>query len=125
MWNSGDMTTSSKSGHVRDVAVHTGGAAVRAAKLYAAGPAAVGFHVARKGYGLARSTADKRAPEALRPVSPATRRTTRRRRVLVFGSLAGLAVAFGVVSARRRSTFVPPADAPPSLDDYADSSPLT
>ncbi len=119
------MTTSSKSGRVRDVAVNAGGTAIKAAKLYSAGPAVVGFRAAKGGVGLARRKKEGRRARSKTPVVVAVSSgqvlDSRSHKFLVFGSLVGLAAAIAVVVAKRRSTVMPPAEGPPSLDDYADT----
>lgn len=126
MWNSGVMTTSSKSGRVRDVAVNTGGTAVKAAKLYSAGPAVIGFRAAKGGVGMARRKKDRRRARRRTPVVGAVASTQvlnkRSHTVLVFASLVAVAAATAVIVAKRRSTVMPPSEAPPSLDDYADTT---
>jgi chemotaxis response regulator CheB len=119
MWNSGVMTTASKSGHLRDVAVSTGGNAIKAARLYSAGPAVVGFRAAQHGVGLARREKQRRKARRTTPPPSSPVEKTSSRKLLLLGALLGAAAAVAVVLSKRRSTIDPPADVPPSLDDYA------
>lgn len=115
------MTITSKSVRVRDIAASTGSNAFRAAKIFGAGPAGIGLELTKGGYGLARRKFQGRdqhrtvdAP-ARRRVSPLSRK------FLAFGALTAAAAGAALVVARRRSAVEPPADAPPSLADYADT----
>ncbi|AYJ47563.1 hypothetical protein [Rhodococcus sp. P1Y] len=122
------MTTTSKSSRFRTVAVSSGGTLAKAAKVFGTGSAGLGLQVAQRGYTLARRSAERRSAQrslaALTGPKPKSASTsTKTRKFVVLGSIVGVAVAAAVLVTRRRNTFVPPADAPPSLDDYADTPP--
>lgn len=112
------MTSTSKSGRIREVAMTTGGSAVQAAKVFGGGAAGVGLQLSTRGLKLARREIARR-----RQSGPARRKggphlSPRMKRILAFGALFGAVAGVTVVATRRRNTFQPPADAPPSLADY-------
>lgn len=116
------MTNTSKFGRVAGIVGTT-------ATTYAKGSAGIGFALAQRGYGLARhEIARRQAASALKPPSalksagagrPAV--SVRTRRIVVFGGLAAVVAGIAVLARRRHHEIAPPADAPPSLADYADS----
>lgn len=120
------MTSTSKSAHLRGVAAGTGGNLIKAAKVFGTGSAGVGLQVATRGYALARREAERRKTHRAEAASaPRTTKSargsilgTKTRKFVVFGSLFGAATGIAILVAKRRNTFVEPADAPPSLDDY-------
>ncbi|MBY6411916.1 hypothetical protein HQ346_09515 [Rhodococcus sp. BP-252] len=114
------MTSTSK---VRDVAVGTGGNLLHAARIASTGPAGIGAAVATRGYSLARTELARRKKakkQKARSTAGVSRRT---RRLVVFGTLFGAAAGAAFLATKRRRTVQPPADAPPSLSDYADDTP--
>ncbi|WP_338887718.1 hypothetical protein [Rhodococcus sovatensis] len=123
------MTSTSKSEHFRGVAASTGGNLIKAAKIFGTGSAGVGLQLATRGYALARREADRRKTHrALATSAPRATNTTRgsllstkTRKFVVFGSLFGAAAGIAILVSKRRNTFVEPADAPPSLEDYEET----
>ncbi|MGA9870270.1 MAG: hypothetical protein WBQ44_03860 [Rhodococcus sp. (in: high G+C Gram-positive bacteria)] len=113
------MTSTSKSAQVRDVAVSTGGIALKGARLFSMGYAGIGYQLAKRGYGLAHRESESRA--ARRGSTKTGTSTGRTRRFLVFGAVFGVAAGVAVLATRRRREFVPAADAPPRLSDYEDT----
>lgn len=111
------MTSTSKSGRIRGIAVTTGGSAVQAAKVFGGGAAGVGLQLSTRGLKLARrEIARRKQSGAQRKGGP--RVSPRTKRILVFGALFGAVAGVTVLATRRHNTFQPPADAPPSLADY-------
>ena len=132
LWNSEGMTSTTKTERVHSTTGAAASTLLGAASVASKGPAGVGLLLAKRGYGLARErAAQRRAATAKRIAESNLSRTvvavdskprTGRRRVLVFGVAA--AVVGGVVFylGRRRNEVPPPADVPPSLTDYDNSS---
>ncbi len=131
LWNSEGMTSTTKTERVHSTTGAAASTLLGAASVASKGPAGVGLLLAKRGYGLARErAAQRRAATAKRIAESNLRRTVvavdskpgTKRRVLVFGVAA--AVIGGVVFylGRRRNEVPPPADVPPSLTDYDDSS---
>lgn len=117
------MTSTSKSTRIRDVAVGTGGDLLKAAKIFGTGTAGVTATLATRGYRLTRRELERRKARAAAASPRSTPRvSTRTRRLLVFGTLFGAAAGVALVVAKRRHVVEPPADAPPSLTDYADAT---
>lgn len=118
------MTSTSKSAHFRDVAVSTGGNLYKTAKTLSAGYAGVGLQVAKGGYGLTRRELERRkarraASATQKSQASAPRISSRNKKLIAVGAVTGLAAGAAVFAAKRRHTQEPPAEAPPSLDDYA------
>lgn len=122
------MTSTSKSAQFRDVAVSTGGDLFKAAKIVSTGYAGLGLQAARSGYGFARRELERRkahravstTQKSLTTVS-APRISSRNKKLIAVGAVVGLAAGAAVFAAKRRHTQEPPADAPPSLEDYSDT----
>ncbi|MBY4126876.1 hypothetical protein HQO83_00555 [Rhodococcus fascians] len=125
------MTSTTNTERVHSTTGTTASTLLGAASVVSKGPAGVGLLLAKRGYGLARKrAAQRRAATAKRIADSNLSRTAltvdpkpgNKRRVLVFGVTA--AVIGGVVFylGRRRNEVPPPADVPPSLTDYDDSS---
>ncbi len=136
MWNSGGMTSTSKSAQFRDVAVSTGGTLVKAAKIFGTGSAGVGLQLANRAYALARREAARRrvrrvtsASSKIKTAKTRTSKTssgpsllgTPTRKIVAVGAVLGAAGGIAVLVSKRRNAFDPPADAPPSLEDYSES----
>lgn len=136
MWNSGGMTSTSKSAQFRDVAVSTGGTLVKAAKIFGTGSAGVGLQLANRAYALARREAARRrvrrVTSASSKIKTAKTRTSKissgpsllgtpTRKIVAVGAVLGAAGGIAVLVSKRRNAFDPPADAPPSLEDYSES----
>ncbi|SNT14832.1 hypothetical protein [Rhodococcoides kyotonense] len=119
------MTSTSKSTRIRDVAVGAGGNLLQAAKVFGTGTAGISVTLASKGYSLARQELERRKKAQKRKARSTPRISRRTRRVIVFGTLFGAAAGAAVIATKRRRTTQPPADAPPSLADYADETPRT
>ena len=131
MWNSGGMTSTTKSAQFRDVAVSTGGTLVKAAKIFGTGSAGVGLQLATRAYALARREAARR--RVRRATSASSRIQTAKtssgpsllgtptRKIVAVGAVLGAAGGVAVLVSKRRNAFDPPADAPPSLGDYSES----
>lgn len=131
LWNSEGMTSTTKTERVHSTTGAAASTLLGAASVASKGPAGVGLLLAKRGYGLARErAAQRRAATAKRIAESNLSRTVvavdskpgNKRRVLVFGVAA--AVVGGVVFylGRRRNEVPPPADVPPSLTDYDNSS---
>ncbi|WP_186627444.1 hypothetical protein [Rhodococcus sp. BP22] len=112
------MTSTSKSGRIRGIAVTTGGSAVHAAKVFGGGAAGVGLQLSTRGLKLARREIARRKQRGPAQRKGGPRVSPRTKRILVFGALFGAVAGVTVLATRRRNTFQPPADAPPSLADY-------
>ncbi|WP_072805794.1 hypothetical protein [Rhodococcoides yunnanense] len=117
------MTSTSKSTRIRDVAVGTGGDLLKAAKILGTGTAGVSATLATRGYTLTRREIERRKVRRAAPARrSASRVSPRTRRLVVFGTLFGVAAGIAALAAKRRRVVEPPADAPPSLADYAQAS---
>ncbi len=96
----------------------TGGSAVHAAKVFGGGAAGVGLQLSTRGLKLARREIARRKQRGPAQRKGGPRVSPRTKRILVFGALFGAVAGVTVLATRRRNTFQPPADAPPSLADY-------
>lgn len=125
------MTSTTKSAQFRDVAVSTGGNLVKAAKIAGTGYAGIGLQLTTRGYRLARRELKRRrlsrAAASARTTALSAAGTDRRRvssrnrKLIVGGVLVGSAAGIALLATKRRHTPEPPAEAPPSLEDYADT----
>ncbi|MCZ4077465.1 hypothetical protein O1W68_05870 [Rhodococcus sp. H36-A4] len=112
------MTSTSKSGRIRGIVTTTGGSAVQAAKVFSGGAAGVGLQVSTRGLKLARREIARRKQSGPVRRKAEPRLSPGTKRILIFGALFGTVAGITVLATRRRNTFQPPADAPPSLADY-------
>ncbi|MDJ0393546.1 hypothetical protein QMK17_09400 [Rhodococcus sp. G-MC3] len=115
------MTSTSKSAPYRDVAAKTGTTLVRAAKVFGTGSAGIGLQLATRGYSLAKHELERRKVRRASKVTAQPRVCSRNKKLIALGAVAGVAAGAALLAAKRRHTPEPPADAPPSLEDYADT----
>lgn len=115
------MTSTSKPAAYRDVAVKTGTTLARAAKVLGTGSAGVGLQLATRGYGLAKHELERRKVRRASKIPTSPRVSSRNKKLIALGAVAGIATGAALLAAKRRHTPEPPADAPPALEDYADT----
>ncbi|WP_415971795.1 hypothetical protein [Rhodococcus sp. 077-4] len=125
------MTSTTKPDRVRSTTGTAASALLGAASAASKGPAGVGLLLAKRGYGLARKqAAQRRAVTAERiaeanrtravvPIESGSRNT---RKFLVLGAAAAVVAGVVFFLGRRRNEVPPPADVPPSLADYDETS---
>lgn len=102
-----------------------------AASAASKGPAGVGLLLAKQGYGLARKQAAQRRAATAERIAEANRAralvtdpsgSRRTRKILIFGAAAAVVGGVVFLLGRRRNEVPPPADVPPSLADYDETT---